>query len=118
MIRKKRKYERKHLTYYLKVYDRKTNQLVGRLCDITPDGIMLISEDPIGTNVTLDLRIELPHKVSGKKHLDIQAKSLWVKKDVVPDYFDTGFMLTEASQQHQKFIEKIIKEFAVDEDSG
>ena len=67
---KRRKHERKHLNVYLKVFNRDTDQLVGRLCDITPEGFMHISEQPIGTDISLSLRVEFPEDVDGQKHLD------------------------------------------------
>ena len=114
-MKETRKYERKYLSYYLKVYDRSNDQLLGRLCNITPIGIMVLSENPIGTDVRMELRITFPHAIEGKEYLDIDARSVWVKKDVAPDFYDTGFELLENSVQHKQYIEMLIQEFGVEE---
>jgi hypothetical protein len=40
----KRKLKRRQLIYYLRVLDRDSGALVGRLVDITTEGVMLLSE--------------------------------------------------------------------------
>ena len=56
----KREIKRRHLIYYLRVFDRKTDQLLGHLVNITPQGIMLISEESLATDTTFQLRMKLP----------------------------------------------------------
>ena len=114
-MKKQRRYERKYLSHYLKVYDCANDQFLGRLGNITPAGIMVFSENPVGTAVHMQLRIAFPHAVEGKEHLDVAARSVWVKKDVIPEYYDTGFELLEDSVQHKNYIEKLIQEFGVAE---
>ena len=112
---KQRRYERKHLSHYLKVYDRSNDQLLGRLGNITPAGIMVLSEVPIGTDLRMQLRIAFPRTIEGSAYLDLEARSVWVKKDVIPEYYDTGFELLEDSVRHKNYIEKLIQEFGVAE---
>ena len=114
-MKQQRKYERKFLSYYLKVYDRSNEQFLGRLGNITPAGIMVLSETPIGTDLRMQLRIAFPHAIEGREYLDLEARSVWIKKDVVPEYYDTGFELLEDSVQHKNYIEKLIQEFGVEE---
>ena len=113
-MKQQRKYERKHLSYYLKVYDRSNNQLLGRLGNITPAGIMVLSEAPIGTDLRMKLRIAFPRSIEGQEFLDLEARSVWIKKDVLPEYYDTGFELLEDSIQHKNYIEKLIQEFGIE----
>ena len=56
----RRRHKRRHLIYYLEVFDDATDRLIGHVVDITMKGIMLTSEEPIELNSTLRLRIELP----------------------------------------------------------
>jgi hypothetical protein len=113
-MKKQRKYERKNLSQLLKVYDRSNDQFLGRLGNITPGGIMVFSESLIGTDMHMQLRIVFPHAVEGKEYLDVVARSVWIKRGAVPDYFDTGFELLEESVQHKNYIEKLIQEFGVE----
>ena len=82
----RRRLKRRHLIYYLKVFDGDTDRLIGHMQDITTEGIMLMSEDPKETNANSQLRIDLPNEIKGKKQLRFDARSIWSKKDINPDY--------------------------------
>ncbi|HPH95074.1 MAG TPA: hypothetical protein PKW33_02095 [Anaerolineaceae bacterium] len=107
----KRKLQRRHLIYYLRVFDDTTNALLGHLVDITPEGVMLISENPIPTNVVYHLRMELPQDILGQGELEFVGKSIWSKKDVNPRFYDTGFEMIEVAQQHFTVIEQLVELF-------
>jgi hypothetical protein len=113
-MEKQRKSKRRYLTQYLKVFDRNTNEFIGRLGDISPEGIMLISEQPLETDVTYELRVDLPEAISDAGDLKINAKSLWTKPDVLPGFFDTGFQFVNVTKKRGKLIEKLIQELGVE----
>jgi hypothetical protein len=46
-MQEKRKLKRRHLIYYLRVFEKNTDTLLGYLVDITPEGIMIMSESPV-----------------------------------------------------------------------
>lgn len=101
--------KRKHLIYYLKVVDRNTNRLVGRVADITTEGMRLVSEEPIDTDSTLQLRMVLPRKGAGTGEIDIDARRVWSGRDVNPDFYSAGFQLTNVSPQAETAIEYLIR---------
>lgn len=93
----KRKLERRHLIYWLRVYGKKSNQIIGHVVNITKEGIMLISEDPIETNGYFQFRMALPEEMKVSKEISFEAKSVWCKNDKNPDFYNTGFQLTKIS---------------------
>ncbi|MEW5818537.1 MAG: PilZ domain-containing protein [Spirochaetota bacterium] len=107
----KRDMKRWHLIYYLRVFDRNTNNLIGNLVDITTEGIMLISEKPINTNQIYYFRMDLPQAVEGKKEIQFDCQSLWCKNDVNPDFYDTGFKFVNISDNARKIITELINTF-------
>ena len=107
----KRKLHRNNLIYYLKVYDQKTDQPLGRLVDITPEGIMLISETPIPSDIDFTLRMEFPKEIFGEERMEFSARSMWCHKDMNPDYYDTGFQLIDVPLEHVLLIKKLVSEF-------
>lgn len=96
--------KRRHLIYYLPVFDYKTNKVMGHLVDITVKGLMLMSERPLKTDTIFHLKMFLP----GKNELSFKAKSVWAKKDINPDFYDTGFELQDISPDTVKVIERLI----------
>ena len=107
----KRKLKRRQLIYYLKVMDGNTNELLGRLADITTEGIMLISEKAIETERPFSLQLILPTGMRGGKKIDIEAKSLWSKRDVNPDLIDTGFRFIKISPEDLETIDELILDY-------
>ena len=107
----KRRLKRSHLIYYLRVFSRTSNETLGHLVDITPEGAMLISEKPIPVNTHFEFRMLLPTEIFGRTHLDFDAESLWSKRDVNPDFHDTGFRLLNVSVRDTAIISRLIDDY-------
>lgn len=107
----KRRLKRKHLIYYLKVHDAKTNQVIGRVQDMHIEGMMLTSAKPLPTGATFHLKIDLPSEILGKKQLAVEARSMWNKRDVNPDYYDTGLKLSKMSEDDTKVIKRLTQRY-------
>ncbi|MBZ0092291.1 MAG: PilZ domain-containing protein [Sulfuricellaceae bacterium] len=88
---KDRKFKRRHLIFYLRVFDAASGDLVGSLVDITPEGVMLVNDKPLPLDTHYHLRMVLPADVFGKHELSFEAKTMWCRNDINPDFFDIGF---------------------------
>lgn len=107
----RRKLKRRHIIYYLRIFDQKTGQLIGHLVDITAEGIMVISENPLETDKDYALRITLPSEITGKKELNFNAHAIWCKKDINPDFYDTGYQLIDVEPEDVRAIEWLVTRF-------
>ncbi|MCP4370519.1 MAG: PilZ domain-containing protein [Deltaproteobacteria bacterium] len=104
----KRKLKRRHLIYYLRVFDRNTNVLMGHLVDIASEGILLIGEHSIETDQIYQLKMVLPAEILGKEQLLFDAKCVRCQKDINSDFFNIGFQLEKVSRNHFFVIEQLI----------
>jgi PilZ domain len=109
-IESQRSYKRSSLLFYLQVAIRSTGQPVGRLVDITPEGIKLVSEEAIPTDKTFEFRVILPEGFSGGEYLDVDAKCVWSKRTPNPKLFESGFVLIIATDDQTELIENLIAE--------
>ncbi|MBI9050985.1 MAG: PilZ domain-containing protein [Anaerolineaceae bacterium] len=107
----KRNLKRRHLIYYLRIMNRDTNELLGHLVDITAEGIMVISENQLEINKNFNFRMMLPKEIVGKEMLEFSAKSLWSKKDINPDFYDTGFKIDDMTEADSLRIDQLIHHF-------
>jgi hypothetical protein len=107
----KRNLKRRHLIYYLRIMDKETNELIGHLVDITSEGIMLISEEPFEIDKVFHFRMMLPKEIIGKESLEFSVQSLWTKKDINPDFIDTGFKLLDLKEADAQRIDQLIHYF-------
>lgn len=83
--------KRRHLIFYLEVYDDQTGELLGHVVDVTTQGMKLVSKNPIPSAKEYRLRMALPEGYFDQPALSFEAKSLWSYNDINPDFFDTGF---------------------------
>jgi hypothetical protein len=107
----RRKVKRRHLIYYLRVFDRTSGRQLGHLVDLTPEGMMLMSERPIRVGRSLGLRMTLPSDAGREQTIEFDATSLWTSEDVNPDFYDTGFKFEKISRRHLAQIETLIDDF-------
>lgn len=110
-MKERRKLKRRHLVYYSRVFDRHTGELLGHLVDINAIGAMLISDKPLKVGEVHHLRMDVPEDIIGTPYLSFDARSLWCRPDINPDFFDTGFELLDMEEKTVAVIEKMIAEY-------
>jgi hypothetical protein len=107
----RRKLKRRHVIFYSRVFDRNSGALLGHLMDITIEGLMLISETPLKTDLTYHLRMDLPEDVMTKAYLSFDAQCLWCKPDINPAFYNAGFKVLNMVQEDVDLIENMIDEY-------
>jgi len=107
----KRTTKRRHLIYYLHVYDLLDNELIGHIVDITPEGLMIIGDKPVPVERDFNLRMTLPSEIMGRDTLEFEARSIWCKKDADPTLYGTGFRLKDVDSEESRIIRRLIKDF-------
>ena len=109
-INNKRKESRRHLIYYLNVENRDSGEDVGRVVDITKDGVLLISKTPFESDLEIPVKIELGDELFERMHgnLEVNIKSHWSKKDFNPNYYINGFSFVNHSASDRVLIGKLI----------
>jgi hypothetical protein len=105
----RRKLPRKYLMYYTRVFVAGSDQLLGHLVDITPEGVMVMSEQPIPTGQTFRLKVELSPDVAEQPDMEFDATSLWCQPDVNPRFHNTGFQVHGLQPHELGIIERIVE---------
>ena len=107
----RRKLKRKYLVFFTRVFDLQSGKLLGQLADVTAQGAMIISGDPIQVENVYQLRMELPDDTFAADHMDFLARSVWSKPDIDPEFYNTGFQLIDPTPEQIQIIEQIIAKF-------
>jgi hypothetical protein len=115
MMDERRKLKRQHIMFYSRVFDRQTGAFLGYLGNLTPDGVMIISETELDVQQEFQLRIDLPEDIYDKSILNLTARSAWCKRDIDPNFFNIGFSTHNVSTQDVGIIKKIIYDYGLDE---
>jgi hypothetical protein len=106
-----RRLKRKHLIYYLRIFYAQNRELVGHLVDITTEGIMVISEEPIEKDTIYEFVMDLPEEIAGKKEMHFKAKCVWANNAANPDFYDSGYILEDATEENQLIIKTLVQIF-------
>jgi hypothetical protein len=114
-MEEKRRLKRRHLIFYLRIFDARTNQLLGYLVDLTPEGIMLMSEHKIERGKKFKLKMDLPSEYSDRQQIEFDAESVWNSTDINPDFYDTGFKFSNVTVEEQQVIEDIIDDLGFED---
>jgi hypothetical protein len=107
----RRKFRRRYIMYYSRVFDRRTGRVIGYIVDLTPEGAMIISEEPIEPQTVFQLRMDLPEDLSERGYIYFEARSVWCERDVDPNFWDIGVQLTTIEPGDVTILERMIAEY-------
>ncbi len=110
-MEERRKLKRKYLMFYSRIFDRSIGKMIGYLSDMHVEGAMVISEDPIETSKVYRLRMDLPEDAFQQNHIDFEARAVWCKRDVNPNFFMAGFQLLNITPADEEIIQQIVREY-------
>ena len=106
-----RKHKRAHLIVYLEILDLNSGLRIGHLADISPQGIMVVSQEPIPPDRDFSFQLLLPETHTDRKGIVFTARCLWCKKDVNPDFYVSGYQIKEISPLEAKTITTLINAY-------
>lgn len=94
----RRQVNRRQFSYYMRVIDEATGQLLGHLSDISTGGFKLDSQKPIPLNARYVLHIDLNQDIAEKQFMIFSAISRWCHHDQIdPTSYNVGFQILEMS---------------------
>lgn len=107
----RRRTKRKYLLYYGRVYDETEQKQLGYLVDITEEGFMLLSDNPIPVGAEHRIKLEVTTDIAPSPFIRFKAKSVWSEPDIDPKRYNNGFVITELDPADKGVIDMIIKEY-------
>jgi len=105
-----RKFKRRHLIYYLEVFDDESGELLGHLVDLTINGLKLVSKEEIPSGKDFRLRMIMPEQYCKDRQVTFAARSMWSSKDVNPDFYATGFSAPDLDQETRRLFMVMINQ--------
>ncbi|THB72777.1 MAG: PilZ domain-containing protein [Desulfobulbaceae bacterium] len=110
----KRSVPRRHLVFYLRVFDGMSNRVLGHLADVSGRGMMLVTDSEVEPNLEFRLRMRLPREIGGRSEIVLNAISRWCKSDTNPDFFLVGFQINELNDEYEQHIQQLIEDFSME----
>ena len=100
----------RHLIYYMEVFDDESGKLLGHLADLNVNGLQIVSREAIKTDYDFRLRLMLPEELSGTPQVVFNARSMWCRPDVNPDFMATGFSAPDLDQNIRRIFMVMINQ--------
>ena len=107
----RRAIKRRHLIFYLRVWEPASDRLLGHVVDITSEGLMLISDQRIPTGREYQLEVRLPDTEGAPKPLRFKAACRWSDNDVNPAFYDSGFEFLEKTPEAIDTIKQMVEAY-------
>ena len=108
-----RNLKRQNFIIDLEVIDMESNQIIGDVGDITPEGLMLVSEQPIEESKRFKFKIAFPEDAEIKMQIEFEAESIRCVRTIHESIFTTGFKIENPDSENLLSINKMIKRYAV-----
>lgn len=103
-----RRLPRKRMNKFLRLTDRTSKQVLGRVMDMTTEGIMLISGTPLRQSDEMSVSMGLPVDFEGGAVVAFDAKIVWTKKSSHSNNYATGLKIVSISDQDKAVISRLI----------
>ncbi|MCU7844947.1 MAG: PilZ domain-containing protein [Candidatus Thiodiazotropha sp. (ex Monitilora ramsayi)] len=104
-MKEQRKSPRKIADEVLEVTDQITGIQIGRVVNISADGLMLLSEEPVVAGSVFKMNMVLPGE--GKK-VSFRAEAVWSTEATQPNSYWTGLHIIDISPEDVLEIDKLI----------
>jgi hypothetical protein len=100
----RRKLRRSRVPYEINVYDKKTGYRIGRLVNLSDEGIMLVGGAPMSVNDIYECRMTLPIAVYGRREISFDALCLWCAKIDNSSRFHGGFQIQKSREEIRELL--------------
>ena len=107
----KRQSTRKIADEVLEVSDQITGTQIGRVVNISAEGLMLLSQEPVVTGSVYQLKMQIPGPDGEIKRVCFGAEAIWTTETNQPDSFWTGFRIIDISNEDVLSIDDLIMDW-------
>ena len=108
-----RKSPRKIANEVLEVYDQITGAQLGKVVNISAEGLMLLSDQQIETGSVYQLDLKLTRLINQHSRISFGAEAIWSTEAAQPDSYWTGFRMIDISEDNIITIDELIFDWHV-----
>lgn len=99
---------RKNTPHNVKALDEETGRVLGRVVDITADGMMLVGQTEVIPGRRFQMRINLPVMVRHRTDISVEARVVWCNQDKNPSFYKIGFQFLNLGGEDGFMLEDVM----------
>lgn len=108
----RRRLDRRNFSYYMRVTDETTKQLIGYLVDISTGGFKLDCPTVVPNEREYRLHIELTRDIADKNSMVFIARSKWCHPDHVdPNTYNVGFQIVNMTPGDSVIFQRMFEKY-------
>ena len=108
----RRRLDRRTFSYYMRLMNERTGELIGHLADISTGGFKMESLKPIASDVDYRFRIELTSDIANVPFMVFGARSKWCQRDHIDNNtFNVGFQITDMNPGDVEIFSRMFEKY-------
>jgi len=108
----RRRGPRKTFTFYMRVTNDQTEQTLGHLVEVGPEGFRLETSAPLPLQTVYQMRMELTPDISDSLFMFISARSKWCKTDtIMPNLYHVGFQIVSMDPHDHEIYKRLLEKY-------
>lgn len=107
----RRQTTRRRTCEYHLVYERDTGELVGRVTNLTANGLRLLTSGPVSVPELFHCRLRLPDTFNGAREIMFDIECRWCEYNKVGDWFESGFEFVDLTDLARGAIDIMIRDW-------
>ncbi|MBL1432805.1 MAG: PilZ domain-containing protein [Gammaproteobacteria bacterium] len=111
----RRDMKRRHLIYNLAVLKVETDEEIGRLADISTEGLMIASPAKQPLHERMTLTFALPESCQRFENVVFEAEARWHKDDANPEYELTGYQIIDPGADYKMLCKLLVRQIGFKE---
>jgi hypothetical protein len=110
-----RRLTRRVLCFYLKVIDLESGKELGRICDITSEGMMIFGNNALNKDKIYRIRVILGTGLFSALlgNLDVSVQVRWSKPDANPALILTGLYFCDLDEKGKKIVKNLVNKIGM-----
>ena len=98
--------------HYL-VFDRYSDRQLGRILNMSPEGILLATEKPLPVPDVIPCRMEFPEKSYNQREITFDAETRWCRFNQKTELYEMGLYISFDNRGMQELAEELIYSWMV-----
>lgn len=104
MTEEQRQHPRKLLTGTMNIMDTDGTQVAGRVTNLSLEGFMLLTRDPVSPGQVSRLKLAVPETDHDLGHVRFTARCIWCQKSSFSDDYGAGFHIEAITPENRKLL--------------
>jgi hypothetical protein len=111
-MQEQRHSQRKVANEILIIADQIAGTQIGRVVNISAEGLMLLSDEPMVTGSVYQLDLILPNPKNDQEKIPFAAEAVWCTEASQPDSFWSGFHIIDIAAEDVLIIDELILDWS------